>query len=167
MWHAVPPHCDPDLAGDTRRGNMGAKAVMERLGVIPRGDQAPAPPQGLKRARGGDGRSTTLQPSQAFAEFRRACREAQGTWEQVQAETSIANIGAVVEAIVTGLGRSRGLVPAWSGYVKNGLVCKLILACPFAGRAADWHTVTRAELQRWSPDEAGVLKAFPEGTTAS
>lgn len=159
---------------------MGATAVMVRLGLAaadgkasatPRGQgqcSAPAPPRGRKRrASGGEFCDSAAQvpPSpQAFSDFRRACRQAQGTWEQVLAETSIARIGAGVEAIVNDI--PPGAVPVGRGYVRKTVLRKLIFACPAALSAEDWHTVTRVDLQRWAPDEAGVLSNFPDTESA-
>lgn len=83
------------------------------------------------------------------------------------AETSIARIGAGVEAIVNDI--PAGAVPAGRlgrGYVRKTVLRKLIFACPAAQRAEDWHVVSRADLQRWAPDEADVLGGFPETENA-
>ncbi len=180
-------------SGNARRGFVGARAVSQRLGLTTDdGDlqdhgasctkrTAPAPSRGQerdpavqsrgrKRAREAVSPRATAGPGQSlqvFADFRRACTEAQEAWEKVRVETSIANIGAGVEAIVDGISHPGGLVPASPGYVKKSLVCKLIFACPHALGTGDWHTVTRDDAQRWSPDEVGVLKAFAEDATAA
>jgi hypothetical protein len=83
----------------------------------------------------------------------------------VLAETSIARIGAGVEAIVNDI--PPGAVPDRRGYVRKTVLRKLIFACPTALSAEDWHTVTRVDLQRWAPDEAGVLSNFPETESAA
>jgi len=164
-------------SGSGRRGNMGATAVMVRLGLAaadgmaaatPRSQgqgSAPAPSRGRKRASRDDDPPAQVPPSlQAFSDFRRACQQAQGAWEQVLAETSIARIGAGVEAIVNDI--LLGAVPARRGYVRKTVLRKLIFACPAAHSAEDWHVVTRADLQRWAPDEADVLGGFPETESA-
>jgi hypothetical protein len=82
----------------------------------------------------------------------------------VIAETSIARIGAGVEAIVKGI--PPGVVPGGRGYVRKTVLRKLIFACPAAHRAGDWHAVSREDLQRWAPDEVDALGGFPETASA-
>jgi hypothetical protein len=80
--------------------------------------------------------------------------------------TSIAEIGKQVVAIVAGLSRAGGPIPAENGYVRKSVIRKLILACPHARSADDWGKVSRVDLQSWSPDAAGVLGEFPASATA-
>jgi len=101
-----------------------------------------------------------------LAEFRQACRDARETWHSLLGETSIASIGAGVLAVVEGLSSPHGLVSAADGYTKKSLIRKLIFACPHSWHAKDWDAVSRNNLQEWSPDEAGVLKAFSDTDTA-
>lgn len=84
----------------------------------------------------------------------------------MRSETSIARIGSAVEGIVSRISRGSAVVPDRPGYVTKTVIRKLIFACPAARNAEDCHAVTREDLQRWSPDESGVLSHFDSGMPA-
>ena len=172
-WTSQWPSCTAleHSGSNSRRGHMGLKAVMARLGVIGEVVSAPVPPRGRKRTvdeqdRSPRGTAEPQAPCQRFVDFRRACRDAQGQWDAVRAQTSIVDIGSGVRRIVDTLASSTGVVPCADGYVKKTVIRKLIFACPHAWRADDWSTMTRKDLQELAPGEVGVLKAFPEDQTA-
>ena len=146
--------------------------MMARLGLAEVEAPSSATLPGRKRKADGLDRSSraTAGPRspgvRQLAEFRQACRDARETWHSLLGEIFIASIGTGVLAVVEGLSSPHGVVSAADGYAKKTLIRKLIFACPRSWHAADWAAVSRKDLQAWSPDEAGVLKAFPETETA-
>jgi len=107
-----------------RVGHLGVEALMKRLGLI-EALAAPATPRGRQRTAGGplasdSGREDEdgpppLAPPQLSA-FRRACKEAQAEWDNIQVETSIRAIGEGIRNIVDKISASGGGIPSWTNY---------------------------------------------------